>query len=137
MGHQLDDGSMKLILITLRCGTSLEVGHVASLVGNDQRALKLARIPGIDTEVGAELHRAAYTLGHIHERSIAKHGRVECSVVVVVLRNDAAKILANEIGMFANGLAHRTKDDALFAQGLLERCLHAHAIQHGINSHTG
>jgi RNA polymerase sigma-70 factor (ECF subfamily) len=34
-----------------RRGASLQVTHVAALIGNDQRALKLARFGGVDTKV--------------------------------------------------------------------------------------
>ena len=61
----LDNGSVKLILVTLWGGTTLEVADVSPLVGDDQGTLKLPRVNGIDTEIGRELHRATGAFGDV------------------------------------------------------------------------
>ena len=48
---QLHHRGMQLIDVSHRRGASLQVTHVAALIGNDQCALKLARFSGIDAKV--------------------------------------------------------------------------------------
>ena len=67
LDNYLDNSRMKLILIThWRC-TSLQVRNVGIIIGDDQCTLKLTGITGIDAEVTAQLHRAAYALRNINE----------------------------------------------------------------------
>ena len=52
LNDNFDNCRVKLILIALWCGTTLEVANIRALVGNNQRTLKLACTLGIDAEVG-------------------------------------------------------------------------------------
>src|SRR5690606_7899514 len=60
--HQLDHRRVQLVLVALRRRAALEVGHVGAFLGDDQGALELAGLAGIDAEIGGELHRAAHPL---------------------------------------------------------------------------
>ena len=51
--HNLYDGGMELIFVTHRCGATLEIAHVGAVVGNDECALKLSGVAGVDAEIGA------------------------------------------------------------------------------------
>ena len=67
LDDNLYDSRMELVLIThWRC-TSLQVRNVGIIIGDDQCTLKLTGITGIDAEVTAQLHRAAYALRNINE----------------------------------------------------------------------
>ena len=70
----LDDSSVKLVLVAHRCGASFEIGDVSLLVGDDEGAFELTRSAGIDAEVGSQFHRAAHSLGDIHKRAIGEDG---------------------------------------------------------------
>ena len=66
-GHQLDHGGVQLVLVAHRRGAALEVRDVGALVGDDEGALELSGVGGVDAEIGGELHRAAHALGNVAE----------------------------------------------------------------------
>src|SRR5579862_4523542 len=72
MSDQLDDRCMELVLVAHRRRASLQVADVAARVGDDQRALELPRLGGVDAEVRRQLHRAADALRDVTERPIAE-----------------------------------------------------------------
>jgi hypothetical protein len=102
--HEFDDGCVQLVLVALGRGTAFEVTHIGALLGNDQRALELARLARIDAEIGRELHRAAHALGHVDEGAVGEHRRVQRGKEIVGHRNDRAEIFLHQIGIVADGL---------------------------------
>ena len=72
--HYLHDGCMKLVLITHGSRTAFEIADIGIVVAHDERALKLSRATGIDTEIGAQFHGTAHALGDIHKGTVAEHG---------------------------------------------------------------
>ena len=52
LNDNLYNGSVKLVFIALRSGTTLKVAHISPLVGNNKGTLKLTCTFGIDAEVG-------------------------------------------------------------------------------------
>ena len=67
----------------------------------------------VDPKVCRYLHWANRILGHIAERPIAEHGRIEGSIVVICRRHDAAKVALDKVRVLADGLGNGAKDDAL------------------------
>jgi hypothetical protein len=57
--HQLHHRRVQLVGVELGRGAALEIGHLSALLGNDQRALELARILGVDAEIGRQ------SIGHL------------------------------------------------------------------------
>ena len=86
----LDDGGMELVLIAHRSRTSLKIRHIRIIVGNDERALKLSCIAGIDTEITAQFHRTTYTFGDIYKRSVAEHRTIESGKEIVAIWHHSA-----------------------------------------------
>ena len=99
-----DHRGVELVLVAHRRGAAFEVGDVAALFGDDQRALELAGILGVDAEIGRQFHRAAHALGHQHEGAVAEHRGVEAGEDIVALRHDAAEIFLDQLGIFAGSL---------------------------------
>ena len=132
----LDNGCVQLILIALRSGATFEVAHVRTFVGHDQRSLKLTRSCRIDTEVGAQLHRATHALRDIAERSVRKDSCVQRREEVVGIGHHATQVLAHQFGIVAYGLADRAEDDSLLGQHLLEGCLDRNRVHHRIDRHA-
>ena len=126
LDYNLDDGGMELVLIAHWRGAALQVRHVSVVVGNDERALKLSSVAGVDAEIAAQLHRATHALGDIDERAVAEHATVQRSEEVVTIRYHGAQIFAHQVGMLLDGLADAAEDDALLAQLVLEGGLHRH-----------
>ena len=63
--NQLNYRSMQLVLIADRGGAAFQIAHVGALVGNDQRALELARLRSVNAEIGGQLQRTANSLWHV------------------------------------------------------------------------
>ena len=66
---ELDDRGVQLVLVAHRRGAAFEVADVRAFVGDDQRALELPGVLGVDAEVGRQLHRAAHALGDVARTS--------------------------------------------------------------------
>ena len=119
---------MKLVLVTLRSGTALEVADVGTLVGDDECTLKLARVDGIDTEVRGELHRTTRTLWDVDEGAIAEDGGVQRSEVIIGIGDDDAQVLLHQLGVLTDSLAEGAEDDALLGEGLTEGRLYRYGV---------
>src|SRR5574344_1815543 len=81
--NNLNDSSMQLILITHRSGTSLQIGNIAIIVGNNQGTFKLTCIRRIDSKISGQFHRATYSLGNIDKRTVTKDCRVQSSKEII------------------------------------------------------
>ena len=53
MHNDLNDGCMKLVLVTHRGCTTLQIREIRAFIGYQKRALELAGITCVDTEIGA------------------------------------------------------------------------------------
>ena len=71
--NNLHHGSMKLVLVTHRSGTSLHIAYIRTLVSYDQSPFELTSSGRIDTEIARKLHRTADTLWNIHERAVTEY----------------------------------------------------------------
>src|SRR5690606_10191119 len=130
----LDNRTMQLRLVSLRCGAALKIADVAALIGDNKRALELARILGVDAEIGAQLHRAAYTRRHINERTIREHCAVQCRVEVIADRHHRAKIFTHKIRVIADRVGNRAENHASFEQLFLERRSKRYGVKYRIHS---
>ena len=130
---EFDDGCVQLIFVARRRGAAFEVGDVRSLIRDDQRTLELACLLFVDAEVGGQLHRAAHAFGHVDERAVREHRRVQRRIEVVRLRHDRAQVLLHKLGMLAHRFRDRAEDDAGFRQLFLERRDDRHTVEHGID----
>ena len=97
LNYNLYNGCMELILIALRCCTTLKVADIRALIGNNQRALKLTRTLGINAEICRELHWATHTLWDVAERAVREYCGVECRVEVVGIAYYRAQVLAHKL----------------------------------------
>ena len=130
---QLDHRGVELVLVAHRRGAAFEIGDVAALVGDDQGALELAGILGVDAEIGAELHRAAHAFGNVDEGAVGEDRAVEAGEIIVALRHDRAEIFADQIGIFADRLADREEDHAGLLQLLAEGGGDRDAVEHRVD----
>ena len=120
----------------MRSGATFEVAHIRTFVGHDQRSLKLTRSCRIDTEVGAQLHRATHALRDIAERSVREYRCVQRREEVIGIGHHATQVLAHQFGVVAYCLADRAEDDTLLGQHLLEGCLDRNRVHHRIDCHA-
>ncbi len=136
VNHYLDDRCMELVLIAHRSCTALQIGEVSTLVGDEQRALELTGLAGIDAEVGAQFHGAADTFGHIDERSVCEDGGVECRIEIVAGRNDRTQVFLYQFGVLAHGFGDGAEDDPFLGERLAESGLDGHGVHDRIHRHV-
>src|SRR5665213_2060005 len=123
--------------VAARGGASLEVADGRALVGDDERALELAGVRGVDPEIRGQLHRALHALGDVAERPIAEHGGVEGGEEIVAVRNDRPQILLYELGVFLDGFTERAEDDAELRELGLHRRADRDTVEDRVHSDAG
>ena len=95
---------MKLVLVPLRCGTALEIADIGFVVGDNQRALELACVLFVYSEISRQLHRAAHALGNVDEGSVGEDCRIQRREVIVTNRNHRAHVTLHKFGIVADRL---------------------------------
>ena len=68
LDHDLDHRRVQRVGGVHRRRAALDVVHLAALVGDDQRALELAHVLGVDAEVGLQRHLDVHARRHVDER---------------------------------------------------------------------
>ena len=128
---------MQLVLVPHRRRAALEIAHVRAFVGDDERALELPGVPGVDAEIGGQFHRTADAFGDIGERPVTEDRRVERREEVVGVWHDGAEVLPHESGMLLHRLGERTEDDPQLRQLRAERRRDRDAVEHGVDRDAG
>src|SRR5581483_8499118 len=77
MGDQFHDRGVQLIFIAHGRRAAFEIAHGRAFVGNNQSALELPGLRGIDAKVGRKLHRTAHAFGNVAERPVAEDRGIE------------------------------------------------------------
>ena len=131
--HQFDDGGMELVLVAHRRRATFEIGDVAALVGDDQRALELPGVLRVDAEVGRQFHRAVNAGRDVDERPVGKDRRIQRRIEIVGIGHDGAEIFAHQLRMVLQRLGDRAEDDAVALQLLLEGGGDRDRIEHGVD----
>ena len=94
--------------------------HERALVHDDERALELAHVLGVDAEIGLERHVDVHTLGHVDERPARPHCRVEGGELVVGRGNHGAEVLLEQLLVVAEPMVGGQEDDAQLLELLLD-----------------
>ncbi len=134
--HDFYNCSMELIFIPLRRRAPFHVAHVGAFFGDDQGALELSCIGGIDPEIGGKLHGTTHPLGNITERSVAEYRRVKGGKVVVGIGHHRSHILLHQVGMVPDSLAEGAKDDSQFRKRVRKGRLYRHTVHYRIYGNT-
>ena len=103
-----------------RRGAALDVVHVGALVGDDQRALELAHVLGVDPEVGLQRDLDVDALGHVDERATRPHRGVERGELVVTHGDDGVEVLLEELRVLLERGVGVQEDDALGLELLVD-----------------
>ncbi len=128
-----DHGGVQLGHVALRCRAAFQIRDIAALVGDDQRAFELAGVFRVDTEIGAQLHRAAHTGRDIDKRAVRKYRRIQRCIVVVGRGHDRTQVFLDQLRMFTDRFGNRTEDHAGFLQLGLKGGADGHGIKHRIH----
>ena len=120
----LDDRGVERVGRVDRRRAALDVVHVRVLVDDDQRALELAHVLRVDAEVGLERHLDPHSRRHVDERPARPDRGVERRELVVVLRDDRAHVLLDDVLVLAERGIHVEEDHALRLEIGLELVVH-------------
>ena len=115
----LDDRRVQRVARVDRRGAALDVVHVGALVDDDQRALELAHVLGVDPEVGLQRQLDLDALRDVDERASRPDGAVQRGELVVVRGDDRREVLLDELLVLAEPRVHVEEDHALLGQVLL------------------
>ena len=116
LGDELDHRGVQRVGGVHRRRAALDVVHRRTLVGDDQRALELARVLGVDAEVRLQRHVDVHAGRHVDERAPRPHRRVERGELVVTGRDDGAEVLPHQLRVLAQGDVHGGEQDPLLLQ---------------------
>ena len=120
LGDDLDHRGVQRVGRVDRRRAALDVVDLRALLGDDQRALELAHVLGVDPEVGLQRHRDLDPGRHVDERAARPDGGVERRQLVVVRRDDRRPVLAHEVLVLAQGGVHVGEDHALGLELLVD-----------------
>jgi hypothetical protein len=90
-----------------RSRAAFHIVYITPLVNDDKRALELSHISCIDSEIGLKRHLNLDTRRHIDERSPRPDSGVQSSKLIVVIRDNRAKVFLDNIRMLTAGSISR------------------------------
>ena len=128
---------MQLVFIAHRGGAAFKITDGRAFVGDDECALKLAGVFGVDAEIGAQLHRAFHAFGDVAEAAVGEDGAVQSGEEIVGIGNDGAEVLADQFRVFAHGVGEAAEDDSLFGELGAEGGGDGDAVKDGIDGDAG
>ena len=108
---------------------------VACFIRDDECALKLPHVLGIDSEVCLQWDLHMHSLGNVDEAATAPDRAIERGKLVVVRRNDGGEVPAEEVFVLAQCSSGVHKNDALALQILAHFVVYDLAFI--LSSHTG
>ncbi len=118
--EDLDNAGVQRVLVVDRSGAALDVVHVRTLVGDDERALKLTHRRGVDAEVRLQRDRHVDALGDVDEGTTGPGGGVQRGELIVTCGHALAEVLLENLRVLAQAGVGVGKDDALTLQVFLD-----------------
>jgi len=128
---------VKLIGVANGRGAALEVAHLGAFVGDDQGALELARLRGVDAEVRRKLHGATHALRYIYKRAVGEDRGIERRVEIVGVRHDCAQVLLDEVGCFCTASENEQKMTPISASLSLKVVATEDRVEDRVDGHIG
>ena len=126
---QFDDRAVQGGGVELRRGAAFHVGHFRAFIGDDEGALELAEVFGVDAEVSLQRMFHFHAGRDVDERAAAEHGGVQRAEFVVAGRDDFAEPFPENFRMILQAFGRSDEDDALFADGLLDVGIDGFAVE--------
>src|SRR5205085_11652949 len=106
--------------LEFRRGAAFHVSDFAAFIGNDESALELAKVFGVDPEIGLERMFHFHSWRDINERAAAEHGRVKSAEFVVRDRDYFAEPFPENFRMLFQTLGRANKNDTLLTDRFLD-----------------
>ena len=115
-GYELDHSRVQGVGRIGGGGTAFDVVDATALVGDNQRALELPHVLGVDAEVGLDRHLHVHPLGHVDERAARPDRGVKRGELVVCERDHGAEPISDYLRVLTQPTVHVEEDDALLLQ---------------------
>src|SRR6266581_7309218 len=123
-------GSVKL----RRCA-ALHVSHFRAFVCNDEGALELPEVFGVDAKVSLERMLHLHARRDVNERTAAEHSRIKRAKFVVGDRDDLAEPFPENFRIILQSFGRSDENNALFADGFLDVRIDGFAVE--LRFHAG
>ena len=117
---QLDDRAVQSGGIKFRRSAALHVGQLRAFIADDEGALELAEILGVDAEVSLQRMLHFHARWHVNKRSAAENGGVQRAEFVVADRDDFAEPFPENLRMILQSFGRSDENHALFADRFLD-----------------
>src|SRR5207248_10948558 len=103
--------------------------------GNDERALELAEVFGVDAEISLERMFHFDAGRDVNEGTATEHGGIQRAELVVTDRDDFAEPFPEDFWMVLQALCRSNENDALLAHRFLDVGIDGFAVE--LRFHTG
>jgi hypothetical protein len=134
LDDDLDHGRVQTLGAVHRSGTALDVVDRRAFVDDDQRPLELPHVFGVDAEIGLQREVDLHARRHVDERTARPDGRIQGGELVVVRRNDRREVVADDVGVLADGRIRIGEDHALVRKVFLQRAVDHLALELGLDA---
>ncbi len=119
-GNQLNYGAVQGRGVELGSGAAFHVSKFGAFIDNDECALELSEIFGVDAEVSLERVLHFHARRNVNERAAAEDRGVERGEFVVAGRDDLAEPLPENLRVLLQSFGRSNEDNALFADCFLD-----------------
>ena len=134
-GDQLDHRRVERGGLKFRRGAPFHIHQLRAFIGDDERALELPEVLGVDAEIRLQRMLHLHPRGNIDERAAAEHRGVERAEFVVARGNHFPEPFAKNLRVFDERLGGPGEDHALVADGFLNIGIDGLGVK--LRLHTG
>ena len=120
LDDDLDDRRVQAFRRVDRRGAAFDVVDLGAFLDDDQGALELAHVFGVDAEIGLQGDVDLDAGGYVEERAARPDRRVERGEFIVLDRDDRGEVFADQVGMFADRGVGIDEDDAFLLKVVAE-----------------
>ena len=106
--------------VKLRRRAALHVSHFRAFIGNDEGALKLTEVFGVDAEVRLQRVFHFHPGRDINERATAEHSGIQRAKFVVSDRDNFTEPFPENFRIVFQSFGRANENDALFADRFLD-----------------
>ena len=133
-GDEFDDGTVKCRCFEFWRSAAFHIHDLATFIGNDERALKLTEVFGIDAEVSLERMLHLHSRRNVDERTTREDSAVERGEFIVTRRYNLSKPLFEKLRVFVKSLGGADKNDPLLADSRLDVRISGFAVKLGFHA---
>src|ERR1044071_3823719 len=115
--------------VELRSGATFHVSQLRTFVANNESALELAEVRGVNSKVGLKWVLYLHSRWNVDEGTTAEDRRVKRAEFVIPNWDHFAEPFSENFGMILQSFGRSNKDDPLFADCLLDVGVNRFAVE--------